>query len=208
MESLGFTHEDGNLRELPALPPQAGAASGDRSTVAPRQFAGKLGTDGVLSLKSDQRELGRWVFSIIPDDAPEIRFTEQPKRAPNGGFEVNYAILDDHGAVSAEAEFALADTPAADARPLYSAPEMELSLPSRGDDKGLGKTIRDLSDHVWAGADVKVTLKATDAAGQEARSDVRSVKLPERPVQQSPCPGRAGAAPDACARCQPETACT
>src|SRR6185295_12056806 len=43
------------------------------------------------------------------------------------------------------------------------------------------KTTRDLTEHVWSGASVKVTLKAVDAAGQEARSETKTIILPERP---------------------------
>ncbi|QPC85666.1 TIGR02302 family protein [Mesorhizobium sp. NBSH29] len=179
-ETLGYTHLDGNTRDL-----QAGAAprSSAPSSIgtAPRQFAGKLSEDGVLSLKSGEQELGRWAFSILPDGAPQISFTEQPKRAANGSLELNYSILDDYGAASAEAGFTLAEPPAENAHPLYAQPEMKLSLPGRSDEKGIAKTIRDLSEHVWAGASVKITLKVIDAAGQEAASEPRTFTLPERP---------------------------
>ena len=43
------------------------------------------------------------------------------------------------------------------------------------------KSTRDLTEHVWAGAEVKLTLKAVDDAGQEARSETKTIVLPERP---------------------------
>jgi uncharacterized protein (TIGR02302 family) len=58
---------------------------------------------------------------------------------------------------------------------------MPLALPRRGAEKGAAKATRDLTEHVWAGAKVKLTLKATDDAGQEARSETKTITLPERP---------------------------
>ena len=69
---------------------------------------------------------------MIPDKPPVIKFAGEPKRAVNGTLELNYEIVDDYGAASATTEFALAEPPAKDARPLYTAPEMPLSLPRRG----------------------------------------------------------------------------
>jgi hypothetical protein len=73
-----------------------------------------------------------WRFLVTPDDPPVIRLAEEPRRARNGALELTYEIEDDYGAVSAEAEFELAEP--ARARPLYEAPEMPLSLPRRGCD--------------------------------------------------------------------------
>ena len=68
-----------------------------------------------------------------------------------------------------------------DARPLYEAPEMPLTLPRRNAaDKG-ARTTRDLTEHPWAGVPVEVTLHAADAAGQEGTSETKTIVLPERP---------------------------
>ncbi|MET0574814.1 MAG: TIGR02302 family protein [Mesorhizobium sp.] len=183
-ETLGYIDLNGNTRDLaPNAPPQqpdqatpAAVAPG-----APRQFAGKLNSDGVLALSAGEQELAKWSFSVIPDKAPEIRFSGEPKRAVNGTLELNYEIVDDYGAVSATTEFALEEQQKPGARPLYPSPEMPLSLPRKGAENGAAKTSRDLTEHPWAGARVKLTLKATDAAGQEARSATKTITLPERP---------------------------
>ena len=155
---------------LPATPPAPGA---------PRQFSATLQKDGLLTLSEGQRPLDSWGFAIIPDSAPTIRFSGEPKRAVNGALELHYEIEDDYGAASAAANFDLAEQQAPDARPLYGPPEMPLALPRRS--KGpVAKTTRDLTEHVWAGAPAKLTLTATDAAGQEARSETKTFVLPER----------------------------
>ena len=106
----------------------------------------------------------------------------EPKRAANGTLELNYTIDDDYGARTAKAEFALDDRSGCPA-PVRStpAPEMPLALPRRGAQSDAAKTTRDLTEHVWAGAKIKLTLVATDDAGQEAAARPRSITLPERP---------------------------
>ncbi|MGI6855364.1 TIGR02302 family protein [Mesorhizobium sp. 1B3] len=177
-ETLDFTDAAGNSREI-AEKTVAGASQ--PATGGAKQFAGKLDTDGVLSLKSGGGELDSWTFSVLPDKPPVIRFAGEPKRAVNGALELNYEVEDDYGPASAKAEFALAEPQAPGARPLYKAPEMPLSLPRRGAKGPAAKSARDLTEHVWSGGSVNVTLKATDAAGQEGSSETKSFVLPERP---------------------------
>jgi uncharacterized protein (TIGR02302 family) len=177
-ETLDFTDAAGNSREIAQ---KAVAGASQPAAAGAKQFAGKLETDGVLSLKSGGGELDNWSFSVILDKPPVIRFAGEPKRAVNGALELNYEVEDDYGPASAKADFALAEPQAPGARPLYKAPEMPLSLPRRGA-KGPGaKSSRDLTEHVWSGTSVTVTLKATDAAGQEGSSETKTFVLPERP---------------------------
>lgn len=178
-ETLGFTDAAGNSREIE--PKAVTDATQSASATAVRQFSGKLDIDGVLSLKSSATEVDSWSFSVIPDKPPVIRFAGEPKRALNGALELNYEVEDDYGAASAKAEFALAPPQVPGARPLYKAPEMPLSLPRRGAKGPAAKATRDLTEHVWSGALVTVTLKATDAAGQEASSETKTFLMPERP---------------------------
>ncbi|MCG7504472.1 TIGR02302 family protein [Mesorhizobium retamae] len=183
-ETVVYDEASGNSRDIkPDAPAKAddAAPSNPAPTNGARQFNGKLITDGVLVLKSANDELGRWAFAVTPDTAPQIRFSGEPRRAANGTAEINYEIVDDYGPAKALAEFKLAEQQAPDARPLYGPPEMPLSLPRRGAKNNAARTTKDLTDHVWAGAGVKVTLEATDGAGQIARSETKSWTLPERP---------------------------
>jgi uncharacterized protein (TIGR02302 family) len=158
--------------------------AGDPSTpvrAGVRQFAGKLTQDGMLILKSGETEIGTWAFRITPDTAPTISFIGEPKRAVNGTLEMAYAIVDDYGAVSGNADFEMVEKQAADARPLYESPDMPLALPRKNAKDGAAKTSRDLTEHVWAGVEVSATLSATDAAGQQAVSETKRFRMPERP---------------------------
>ncbi|RVD43499.1 TIGR02302 family protein [Mesorhizobium sp. M4B.F.Ca.ET.019.03.1.1] len=179
-ETLSFADKDGNAR---AIDPAAPQAAKPVATAAPkvRQFTGKLTGDGTLTLKSGEDDLARWAFAVIPDKPPTIRFAGEPKRAVNGAFELNYQIDDDYGAASAKAELALADTQAPNAHPLYGPPDMPLALPRRGGKGNAAKTSKDLTEHVWSGGSIKLTLTATDDAGHTATSETKTLVMPERP---------------------------
>lgn len=188
-ETLAYADKDGNARTIDPAGPQAASAKPTASPAAPapaspskvRQFTGKLTGDGTLTLKSGEDQLGRWAFAVIADKPPQIRFVGEPKRAANGAFELNYQIDDDYGAATAKAIFALADPQAPGAHPLYGPPEMPLALPRRGGKSNAAKTTKDLTEHVWAGSSIKLTLVATDDAGHTASSETKTLVMPERP---------------------------
>jgi uncharacterized protein (TIGR02302 family) len=188
-EQLVFAGKDGTTRDIALSDTATSApASETPSTLnipaAPRQFEGKLTADGVLALRSGEggeNQVDSWTFAVVPDEPPVIRFAEEPKRAVNGAFELRYEIQDDYGAASAKADFALEEPPPANARPLYGPPEMPLSVPRRGSRDTAMKATRDLTEHVWAGSRIKLTLSAVDDAGQEARTETKTIVLPERP---------------------------
>ncbi len=149
--------------------------------IVTRQFSGVLDTDGALSLRDGERDLRHWRFAVTPDRAPAIRFIAEPRRAANGTLELSYEISDDYGAASAASAFALEDAPKAGARPLYGPPEMPLTLPRRGAKSPAAKASRDLTEHVWAGSTVSLTLTATDAAKHQGSTPAKRVVLPEHP---------------------------
>ncbi|QND68528.1 TIGR02302 family protein [Mesorhizobium loti] len=182
-ETLGYADKNGNSRTIDPAGPQATAkqAASPATPSKVRQFTGKLTGDGTLTLTSGEDQLGRWAFAVISDKPPQIRFVGEPKRAANGAFELNYQIDDDYGAATAKAVFALADPQAPNAHPLYGPPEMPLTLPRRGGKSNAARTSKDLTEHVWAGSSIKLTLVATDDAGHTASSETKTLLMPERP---------------------------
>ncbi|UCI30171.1 TIGR02302 family protein [Mesorhizobium sp. B4-1-4] len=183
-ETLAYADKDGSARSIDPASPQAASAKPAAGPAVPskvRQYTGKLTSDGMLTLKSGEDELGRWAFAVIPDKPPQIRFVGEPKRAANGAFELNYQIDDDYGAATAKAVFALADPQAPGAHPLYGPPDMPLTLPRRGGKLNAARTTKDLTEHVWAGSSIKLTLVATDDAGHTASSETKTLVMPERP---------------------------
>ncbi|PBB96909.1 TIGR02302 family protein [Mesorhizobium sp. WSM3862] len=184
-ETLSYADANGNDRAIePAAPKGAAPAAaqpGSPAGLKVRQFSGKLNTNGTLRLKSGEDDLSHWAFAIIPDKPPTIRFVGEPKRAVNGAIELNYQIDDDYGAASAKAVFELSEPPPANAHPLYGPPDMPLTLPRRGGKANAAKTTKDLTEHVWAGSTIKLTLTATDDAGHTATSETKTLVMPERP---------------------------
>ena len=62
---------------------------------------------------------------------------------------------------------------------------MPLALPRRGAGGKAAKSTRDLTEHVWAGARVKLTLKTVDDAGHEASERNQDVAAAAAAVLQS-----------------------
>ena len=180
-ETLSYADQGGNARAIEPAAPKAAAPAPSQTAPKVSQFSGKLNTNGTLTLRSGEGDLGRWAFAVIPDKPPTIRFVGEPKRAVNGAIELNYEIDDDYGAASAKAVFELSDPPAANAHPLYGPPDMPLTLPRRGGKAKAAKTTKDLTEHVWAGSNIKLTLTATDDAGHTATSETKTLVMPERP---------------------------
>lgn len=176
--------EAGRDQPVAILPQDVDAKEPPRRTSkisAAQQFSTALEKDGLLVLSSGSDELQRWAFAVVPDTPPTIRFANEPGHAVNGTLELSYVIEDDYGAVSAQAEFALTSAADPDARPLYGAPEMKLTLPRRNASNKSVRTTKDLTDHPWAGSKVAITLHASDAAGQKAASETKTITLPQRP---------------------------
>src|SRR5262249_28780125 len=114
---------------------------------------------------------------------PTIALAKDPEAQARGSLQLAYKIEDDYGVVSAQATFTRKPDgsprgPAA--RPLYDAPDFGLVLPQARTRHGVGQTPKDLTDHPWAGAEVAMTLKARDEAGQEGVSQPYEFVLPQR----------------------------
>ena len=66
------------------------------------------------------------------------------------------------------------------ARPLFTPPDFPLVLPNARTRSGVGQTVKDLTEHPYAGADVTLTLRAKDEAGNEGTSAPFDLRMPER----------------------------
>jgi uncharacterized protein (TIGR02302 family) len=125
-----------------------------------------------------------WSFNAIPDKPPTIALTKDPEEQARGSLLLSYRLEDDYGVTSAQATFARKDDPAAPQgeapHPLYGPPDFPLILPQARTKKGVGQTIKDLTDHPWAGAEVNLTLVAHDDGGNVGKSEPFSLRLPER----------------------------
>ncbi len=127
-----------------------------------------------------------WPFNAIPDNPPTIELTKDPQTQNRGSLLLSYRLTDDYGVTQAEATFARKDDPAAGDQPqqaphpLYGPPDFALVLPQARTKNGDGQTIKDLTDHPWAGAEVTMTLVAHDEGGNVGKSDPVTFRLPQR----------------------------
>jgi uncharacterized protein (TIGR02302 family) len=147
-----------------------------------------------------------WPFNAIPDKPPTISLTKDPEEQSRGALLLSYKLEDDYGVTQAEATFAQkapgdgapgngapgngasGDGAAKDAphaagkapRPLFGPPDFALVLPQARTKNATGQTIKDLTDHPWAGAEVTMTFVAHDEGGNVGKSEPFAFRLPER----------------------------
>ncbi len=150
----------------------------------------KIAGDGTAHVRAPAGQ-PLWRFTATPDRPPSIALAKDPERQARGSLQLSYRLEDDYGVTEARAQFVArpgdapkdpskADTKTADARPLFEPPQFPLVLPNARTRNGVGQTVKDLSEDPYAGADVTLTLTAKDEAGNEAKSDPFSMRLPER----------------------------
>lgn len=182
-EVLAFT-ADGAKEPAPIAAEDAKPGSAlprpGESAATTRQFTTVLEGGGLLALTSEGTPVDGWSFTVIPDNPPTIALEGTPKSAPDGRLDLAFTVTDDYGAVEGKAQFELADKPAPDARPLYEAPDIALSMPRARSKDGKGAATAMLAEHPWAGAKAALTLKAVDGAGQEAFSEPHAMTVPSR----------------------------
>ncbi len=144
----------------------------------------KITAAGAATLRGAGDDL-TWSFNAIPDKPPTIALTKDPEQQNRRSLLLSYRVEDDYGVSEAQATFTRKDNAAAAApgeasHPLYGPPDFALILPQARTKNGVGQTIKDLTDHPWAGADVVMTLIARDEGGNEGKSEPFALCLPER----------------------------
>jgi uncharacterized protein (TIGR02302 family) len=124
-----------------------------------------------------------WAFNVIPDKPPTIELTKDPEPQRRGSLLLSYRLEDDYGVTEAQATFARKNDADADSEgphPLFGPPDFALILPQARTRAGVAQTIKDLTDHPWAGAEVEMTLVARDEGGNVGKSEPFAFRLPER----------------------------
>ncbi len=166
---------DPTKAEGEAAQPTTGApASTAAGANAARVHEWKLDASGELLVGGRQ-----WAIDVIPDKAPEIAFDGQPRRSANGALEIGFTARDDYGLAKAYAEIEPLEEKA-DAIPLYALPEYKLDLPRHNARDAKGLSSRNITEHPLSGRKVRITLVATDGAGQTGRSPPHEMVLPAR----------------------------
>lgn len=123
-----------------------------------------------LKLRLRGRNVVDWAIKIIPDKTPEIAFMKAPAATPSAGTRIEYEAKDDYRLNKLRAFVARRGDHEV----------IELSLPVTGTKLAKGNSIQDLTAHRWAGLDVAIILEAEDDSGQRGKSEVMTLRLPER----------------------------
>ena len=147
-----------------------------------QEYRFKITATGAATLRGVGDDL-TWPFNAIPDKPPTIALAKDPEQQNRGSLLLSYRLEDDYGVTEAQATFMRKEAPATKgdgAHPLFGPPDFALVLPQARTKNGVGQTIKDLTDHPWAGADVVMTLIARDEGGNEGKSEPFAFRLPER----------------------------
>ncbi len=157
------------------------AAAGDKPPpVGTEERRYTISADGVAQVRSPSG-LPQWRFAAMPDRGPSISLAKDPERQARGSLLMSYKLEDDYGVTEAHATFAARKGDGAQAaRPLFTPPDFPLVLPNARTRNGVGQTVKDLTEHPYAGADVTLTLRAKDEAGNEGQSAPFDMRMPER----------------------------
>ncbi|WP_208985982.1 TIGR02302 family protein [Labrenzia sp. OB1] len=182
---LSMTFAGADDTEPRVIEPEETGVTGEPalSELLPVERRLELETTGIVELLNGDEPIMGFVFAVRPDHAPEIRLTDDPEEQLSGALKFSYLVKDDYGVVAAEGRISpLPDLEHENrvARPLVEAPVFPLSLPARAGTAKTAETIRDLTSHPWAGAEVDLTLMARDQAEQEGLSPAYRITLPQR----------------------------
>lgn len=158
----------------------AEAAPGDKPPPAgteERRYT--ITADGAAQVRAPSG-LPQWRFAAAPDRGPSIALAKDPERQARGSLLISYKLEDDYGVTEAHATFTARNSTDRTARPLFTPPDFALVLPNVRTRNGVGQTVKDLTEHPYAGADVTLTLTAKDEAGNAGHSAPFDMRMPER----------------------------
>lgn len=162
------------------------ATTGGLEPAGDGKSGSQRGSERKFVLKGDARiTLGRQTFVIdnVPDRAPTVELTEQPRANLRGSLTLSYATDDDYGVSVLEAHISDPEIEGrrAEGPPLFDPPQLSLALPPAPNGLGEGRSTVDFADSPWAGARVTLKLVAQDEAGNKGASAPISIYLPQRP---------------------------
>jgi uncharacterized protein (TIGR02302 family) len=176
---LGFFELIGG-GEIKALSPKTGSEGGTFTA----QF--RLDRPAEIRVYDGSAELARWRLSVIPDAAPMVAFSADPKAEASGALAIDWRASDDYGIAAIAARIVLSDTQAdgpgfaSNGVFLFDPPVFPVTLRKSSPREIEDRTVNDLTAHPWAGLNVDITLEAKDQAGKTGKSEVKTVMLPER----------------------------
>lgn len=143
-----------------------------------KSFEAKVVVDKAMTIAIDfWGSRATFPFTVIVDKKPTVEFVKPPTLGPGDHTEFQWKVADDYGVRKLELVARLAHPPAGAEALEETAPAPLVSVDPK-DEKG--SFSQDLTRHRWAGLEVKVRLRATDAGGNIGESAEATYKLPEK----------------------------
>ncbi len=134
-----------------------------------RSYSAVLDADGAVTIHRGNART-RYAFTVIPDRPPTIRRGEVTINR-TGSFNLDFEIADDYGVREGSVVFRPAAPQPADARPLVTAPTVDMRLGRSQVKEGSARAYVRLDDHPYAGMAAFADATVTDDAGQTGRPD-------------------------------------
>lgn len=114
---------------------------------------------------------------VIPDQAPKMSVSEEPEILTQKEIRLSLEIQDDYGLKDLSLKMDI--DPVVEESPLGKVFETKRALEIKGPEEAKIQPVYDLTSHPWAGLPVILQLQVTDAANQQAETEIKLV-LPER----------------------------
>lgn len=122
-------------------------------------------------------ERASFPFTVKPDKPPTVEFVSPPKLGQGDHTEFQWKVGDDYGVTRLELVARMAHPPKGAEKLEEVVPVQTVSLDPKDE---TGSYSQDLVRHRWAGLDVMVKLRATDAGGNTAESKEVAYTLPAK----------------------------
>ena len=127
-----------------------------------------------VTVDANGETLGAWHIKAVADSPPAIAFSTPPSRTARNAVKLSFTAGDDYGIAKLRAIVKPAEGKAH--KPLVI--DIPVDNPNA---KTLQQTVyEDLTANPYAGLKVTITLEATDAAGQTAKTEPAKFTLPQR----------------------------
>lgn len=138
----------------------------------PGAFVARVLLEDDASLSVRGPATAGWRVEVVDDQVPEIAFLENPETGPRDTVAFTYAARDDYAVIRGQVEIERAD---GQGEPLI----VPLAVGATRYVESRAETI-DLTEHPWAGREVRMRLAAIDSLDQIGWSRWRETTLPER----------------------------
>ena len=136
-----------------------------------------INKDTNLSIFQDKNIIYTKNIKSIPDFSPKVEFVEKPKATIKGILDINYIFGDDYAVTKLYAQISLKNNLEVETQDYI---KFDIPFDNSDEIQTIGRYYHDLTEHIWAGLPVKISLNAEDFVGQTGSSELLEILLPEK----------------------------